>query len=73
VPTLQQPWVAAGEAGITAFISSAARGKEFGMAQTFNGGPREAFTFDDVLLKPALSDVLPSEVDVGTESPAASP
>jgi IMP dehydrogenase len=50
-----------------ALISIAAGGKEFGMAQTVNGsGPREAFTFDDVLLKPALSDVLPSEVDVGT-------
>ena len=24
----------------------------------------EAFTFDDVLLKPGLSDVLPSEVDI---------
>jgi IMP dehydrogenase len=29
-----------------------------------NGAPREALTFDDVLLKPGLSDVLPSEVDV---------
>src|SRR5499427_3319659 len=29
-----------------------------------NGTPREALTFDDVLLKPGLSDVLPSEVDV---------
>ena len=27
-------------------------------------GLREAFTFDDVLLKPGLSDVLPSEVDI---------
>ena len=27
---------------------------------------REAFTFDDVLLKPGLSDVLPSEVDIRT-------
>ena len=26
--------------------------------------PREGFTFDDVLIKPGLSDVLPSEVDV---------
>ncbi|HTP90232.1 MAG TPA: IMP dehydrogenase [Xanthobacteraceae bacterium] len=26
--------------------------------------PREAYTFDDVLLKPGLSDVLPSEVDI---------
>src|ERR1700676_1500405 len=29
-----------------------------------NGSPREAFTFDDVLLTPGLSDVLPSEVDI---------
>jgi IMP dehydrogenase len=29
-----------------------------------NGSPREALTFDDVLLKPGLSEVLPSEVDV---------
>jgi IMP dehydrogenase len=29
-----------------------------------NGSVREALTFDDVLLKPGLSDVLPSEVDV---------
>jgi IMP dehydrogenase len=26
--------------------------------------PHEAYTFDDVLLKPGLSDVMPSEVDV---------
>jgi IMP dehydrogenase len=26
--------------------------------------PREAFTFDDVLLKPGLSDVMPSDVDI---------
>ena len=26
--------------------------------------PAEAYTFDDVLLKPGLSDVMPSEVDV---------
>ena len=25
---------------------------------------REAYTFDDVLLKPGLSDILPSEVDI---------
>src|SRR5438034_6170266 len=31
-----------------------------------NGAPREALTFDDVLLQPGLSDVLPSEVDVRT-------
>ena len=29
-----------------------------------NGNPREALTFDDVLLQPGLSDVLPSEADV---------
>jgi len=29
-----------------------------------NGSPPEALTFDDVLLKPGLSDVLPSEVEV---------
>jgi IMP dehydrogenase len=29
-----------------------------------NGAPREALTFDDVLLQPGLSDVLPSEVDI---------
>ena len=28
---------------------------------------REAFTFDDVLLKPGLSDVLPSEVDIRSQ------
>ena len=32
-----------------------------------NGSPREALTFDDVLLTPGLSDVLPSEVDVKTQ------
>src|SRR4051812_4951649 len=31
-----------------------------------NGGPELALTFDDVLLKPGLSDVLPSEVDIRT-------
>ena len=36
------------------------------MAAMSNGNPREALTFDDVLLKPALSDVMPSEVDLRT-------
>lgn len=36
------------------------------MAKVFDGSPREAFTFDDVLLRPGLSDVLPSEVDIRT-------
>jgi len=34
------------------------------MAHKSNGSPREALTFDDVLLQPGLSDVLPSEADV---------
>ena len=29
-----------------------------------NGSPREALTFDDVLIKPGLSEVLPSDVDI---------
>jgi len=36
------------------------------MATNSDGRLREAFTFDDVLLEPALSDVLPSEVDIRT-------
>ncbi len=31
-----------------------------------NDAPREGLTFDDVLLQPGLSDVLPSEVDIRT-------
>jgi IMP dehydrogenase len=34
------------------------------MAAPPNGNLREAYTFDDVLLRPGLSDVLPSEVDI---------
>jgi IMP dehydrogenase len=36
------------------------------MAVDPRNGPREALTFDDVLLRPGLSDVLPSEVDIRT-------
>jgi IMP dehydrogenase len=36
------------------------------MAVKSNGSPREALTFDDVLLRPGLSDVLPSETDIRT-------
>ena len=36
------------------------------MAAESNGISREALTFDDVLLKPGLSDVLPSDVDIRT-------
>ena len=41
-----------------------------------NGSPREALAFNDVLLQPGLSDVLLSEVDIGsriTRSFALSP
>src|SRR5262245_41341885 len=34
------------------------------MAKIDNSAPPERFTFDDVLVKPALSEVLPSEVDI---------
>jgi IMP dehydrogenase len=34
--------------------------------QGWRNGIREAFTFDDVLLKPGLSEILPSEADVRT-------
>jgi IMP dehydrogenase len=37
------------------------------MAAKNNSNPREALTYDDVLLLPGLSDVLPSEVDVRTQ------
>jgi IMP dehydrogenase len=37
---------------------------ELAMALTSRDVPREAYTFDDVLLKPGLSDILPSEADI---------
>src|SRR5437016_872528 len=36
------------------------------MAVQPNGSPREALTFDDVLLKPGLSELLPSDADIRT-------
>jgi IMP dehydrogenase len=36
------------------------------MAVISNGGLKEALTFDDVLLRPALSAVLPADVDIRT-------
>src|SRR5690348_18109533 len=42
------------------------------MAQGFPG-IREAFTFDDVLLKPGLSEVLPSQVDIRSRITRAIP
>src|SRR5215831_8402885 len=38
--------------------------REFGMESIANGSLEEGYTFDDVLLRPGLSDVLPSEVDI---------
>src|SRR5258706_15210939 len=44
-----------------------ARGRNgLAMAAKNNSNPREAFTYDDVLLLPGLSDVIPSDVDVRT-------
>ncbi len=34
------------------------------MAPKNNGNPREALTFDDVLIRPGLSEVMPSDVDI---------
>ncbi len=34
------------------------------MADHSNAAPREALTFDDVLIRPGLSDVMPSDVDI---------
>jgi IMP dehydrogenase len=34
------------------------------MANNNNASPREALTFDDVLIKPGLSEVLPGDVDI---------
>ncbi len=36
------------------------------MAENHNGSLREALTFDDVLLQPGLSDVMPSEADIAS-------
>jgi IMP dehydrogenase len=37
------------------------------MAVTSKDVPREAYTFDDVLLRPGLSDILPSDVDIRSQ------
>jgi IMP dehydrogenase/GMP reductase len=44
-----------------------------GSSLSGNHAIREAFTFDDVLLKPGLSDVLPSEVDIRSHVTRAIP
>jgi IMP dehydrogenase len=46
------------------YAGPAAGHAELAMALTSRDVPREAYTFDDVLLKPGLSDILPSEVDI---------
>ena len=43
------------------------------MAPKSNSSPREALTFDDVLIKPGLSEVLPSDVDVRSRVTRAIP
>src|SRR5207244_6756638 len=48
------------------------RRKELAMAQGLQG-IREAFTFDDVRLKPGLSDVMPGEVDIRSRVTRAIP
>src|ERR1700687_4755375 len=37
---------------------------ELAMAAKNNASPREALTFDDVLIRPGLSEVLPGDVDI---------
>jgi len=37
---------------------------ELAMAVTGSSSPREALTFDDVLIKPGLSEVMPADVDI---------
>jgi IMP dehydrogenase len=37
---------------------------ELAMAGKNNGSPREGLTFDDVLIRPGLSEVLPADVDI---------
>src|SRR3981081_2845066 len=59
------PSVAAEPVHPKGHIAAAGRAMELAMAlvQGLNG-IREAYTFDDVLLKPGLSDILPSEADI---------
>src|SRR6476620_8627563 len=44
----------------------AAGGMDWRMAKIDNSAPPEAYTFDDVLLRPGLSEILPSQADVRT-------
>src|SRR5215510_1608490 len=63
---------------ISSSFAAPCRRKELAMAlaqgSNLNANAiREAFTFDDVLLKPGLSDVLPSEVDIRSNVTRAIP
>src|SRR5437870_4297375 len=64
---------------IPKFFAARRRRKELAMAVAqgsnlgANNAIREAFTFDDVLLKPGLSDVLPSDVDIRSHVTRAIP
>src|SRR5436305_10339387 len=54
--------------------AAAGRRMELAMAQVQGlNGIREAYTFDDVLLKPGLSDILPAEVDIRSRVTSAIP
>jgi IMP dehydrogenase len=73
--SIRRPAVPSAAADIFYLKAAPGSGREFGMAAITNGSTngngavtngafREAYTFDDVLLRPGLSDVLPSEVDI---------
>src|SRR4029078_3836443 len=47
-------------AGLTALLGKT----ELAMAGKNNSSPREGLTFDDVLIKPGLSEILPADVDI---------
>jgi IMP dehydrogenase len=64
--------IAEGGVHPTIMIAADGRRKELAMAQGLQG-IREAFTFDDVLLKPGLSDILPSEADIRSHVTRAIP
>jgi len=50
--------------GTPACTRSSSASGERGLDYYYNQSPREALTFDDVLIKPGLSEVLPADVDI---------
>jgi len=46
------------------FLFPFAGDTELAMAEKSSASPREALTFDDVLIRPGLSEVLPADVDI---------